>query len=112
MARARERGAAALLAGLLLLGSGLAGYAAAPVMVTQLHRAFSTAAVRLARGGTVRFTNADEFLHQIYVKSDSFSFSSTGQEGGETLDVRFPVPGTFEVRCEIHPKMLLVVTVE
>jgi plastocyanin len=31
---------------------------------------------------------------------------------GETLEVRFPTAGTFDVRCHIHPKMHLVVHVK
>jgi plastocyanin len=46
------------------------------------------------------------------VRASAFSFVSNEQEPGRNVDVRFPVAGTFEVRCEIHPRMLLTVTVE
>ncbi len=90
----------------------LVAVAAAPVMVTQLKRAFSIRELRVQRGDVVRFTNADEFLHQIYIDSKTFKFSSKEQSPGEIVDITFPASGTFEVRCEIHPKMLLNVTVQ
>ena len=86
--------------------------AAAPVVVNQLRRAFSVRELHIQRGSTIRFNNIDEFLHQLYVDSKSFKFSSKEQSPGESVDISFPVDGTFEVRCEIHPKMLLNVTVE
>jgi plastocyanin len=63
-------------------------------------------------GDTISFTNDDEFLHQIYVRSDRFQFESAEQTPGETIDVLFPVQGDFAVECEIHPKMHLAVTVK
>jgi plastocyanin len=43
----------------------------------------------------------------IGVQSPSFAFESAEQPPGDTVDVRFTAAGTFEVRCHIHPKMLL-----
>lgn len=76
--------------------------------VVQKNRTFSMKELEVARGKVVRFINADEFLHQIYVKSPGFSFESDEQMPGKAIDVKFPT-GTFEVRCRIHPKMLLLV---
>jgi hypothetical protein len=39
------------------------------------------------------------------------SFDSDEQPPGQNVTLRFPVTGTFEVRCHIHPKMDLVVHV-
>lgn len=86
--------------------------AAAPIVVSQSHRAFSVHQLSIARGDVIRFSNADEFLHHIYVRSPAFSFTSGEQEPGRDVDVRFPVAGTFDVRCEVHPKMRLTVTVQ
>ncbi len=80
-------------------------------VITQEHRRFSQDALTISRGDVVRFLNADEFLHQIYIKALGFSTSS-GEEPGQHVDVAFPASGTFEVRCEIHPKMLMTVTVQ
>ncbi|HEV2547885.1 MAG TPA: hypothetical protein VGU20_11135 [Stellaceae bacterium] len=83
-------------------------WAADLLEVVQKNRAFHVRELEVARGEIVRFINADEFLHQIYVKSPDFSFESDEQAPGKNIDVKFPA-GTFEVRCRIHPKMLLVV---
>ena len=96
----------------LALAAGLPALAAPEMVVTQVGRAFSIRAIQLKRGDMVRFRNADEFLHQLYVRSASFNFSSAEQESGQSIEMRFPVAGTFEVRCEIHPKMRLAVTVD
>ncbi len=94
----------------VLLPAALA-LAAEVVTVSQHGRAFVVRDVHLAQGDTLRFTNDDDFTHQIYVSSPSFSYESAEQPPGETVDVRFPSAGLFEVRCHIHPKMLLHVDV-
>ncbi len=86
--------------------------AATPVVVNQMRRAFSIRDLHVHRGETVRFTNADEFLHQIYIDTKTFKFSSKEQAPGESVDIAFPTGGTFDVKCEIHPKMVLSVTVD
>ena len=65
--------------------------------------------MKIASGDTVRFDNDDKFLHQIYVAAASFSFESDEQEPGTSVEIHFTKAGTFEVRCHIHPKMLLTV---
>ena len=80
--------------------------------VVQKGRAFSVKQMSVAVGDTIRFQNADEFLHHVYIDSPGLKFTSDEQEPGQTVDVRFPVAGRFDVRCEIHPKMLLTVAVE
>ncbi len=85
--------------------------AAEVTTVSQRGRAFLVQEVEIARGSIVRFTNDDDFTHQIYVNSPSFSYESDEQPPGEAVAVRFPDAGVFEVRCHIHPKMLLRVDV-
>jgi plastocyanin len=85
--------------------------AASMINVIQNHRAFDTASVKPARGDTVRFVNNDQFRHQIYVDSPSFTFESDEQDPGTNVDILFSKAGVFQVRCHIHPKMLLQVEV-
>lgn len=98
-----------------LLAGVLVGYAAsawaADVVVAQKSRAFAVSQIEIARGDTIRFTNDDEFLHHIYVKSSDMNFDSREQAPGQTIEVRFRNAGSYDVRCRIHPKMLLAVTV-
>jgi plastocyanin len=85
---------------------------AASYKIAQRGRAFAIGQIAIAEGDTLLFTNDDEFLHQIYVDSSQMNFDSDEQPPGQTIAVRFPVRGTFPVRCHIHPKMLLTVQVQ
>jgi plastocyanin len=100
-----------IAAALVALSVSATALAAEVVTVVQRDRKFQTDAVNIVAGDTVRFTNEDPFIHQLYARSPTFSFSSEGQPTGEALPVPFPVAGTFEVRCQIHPKMLVTVNV-
>lgn len=108
--------ASALVAGIaagLLIGISWATAADGPVRVTQKGRAFKPAEIAIKAGDTVQFVNDDgDLLHHAYSKSEKFSFDSGDQQPGSTINVVFPVAGTFTVMCGIHPKMKLVVKVE
>ena len=105
------RAVAIMLAGALGAGAAFGAAAAALVSVPQRSRAFAVAQVDVGRGGVVRFVNEDGFMHQVFVASGGLSFESDEQAPGTSVDVRFPSAGTFEVRCHIHPKMVLRVDV-
>ena len=85
--------------------------AAQHVTVAQKNREFAKARIAIAAGDTVTFTNEDDFLHQIYASSPGFNFDSDEQAPGDVVDVKFPYPGEYDVRCGIHPRMLLHVSV-
>lgn len=76
--------------------------------IAQKNRRFSVPEIAIKRGESLTFTNADEFIHQMYVDG---LFDSDERRPGQTLTEDFPKTGTFEVRCHIHPKMKLVVRV-
>lgn len=102
----------------LLLGLGLASFslgrslAAAVVEMVQHGRAFDQPKLHIHAGDVVRFTNKDEFDHQVYVQSPGFNVDTDESEPGQNTDVHFTTAGTFEVRCHIHPRMHLTVTVD
>jgi plastocyanin len=98
-------------AAFICLSATVSVIAAEMVTVVQRDRKFQTETVSIAVGDSVKFTNEDPFFHQLFVRSASFSFSSDEQAKGYVLTVPFTVAGRFEVRCEIHPKMVLVVNV-
>jgi plastocyanin len=105
---------ASLLRG-VLLGLAvlpLAGMAADSTTVIQQHRAFSIDRVTVSLGGTVHFSNEDDFAHEVYVQSPSFTFESDEQEPGQILGITFTERGHFTVHCHIHPKMHLDVDVQ
>jgi plastocyanin len=78
-------------------------------VVVQKGRRFTPPEVAINRGDTLTFTNSDEFIHQMY---SSDLFDSEERLPGQSLTQAFARPGTFEVRCHIHPKMKLVVRVK
>lgn len=85
---------------------------AATVQVAQQGRRFSPGEVTIHAGDVVQISNKDEFIHQIYVNSTQMNFDSDEQPPGQSITITFPKGGDFEVRCHIHPKMLLVVHVK
>ena len=97
----------------LVLATGLSMAWAGVHTVSQKDRVFQPGTLDIAAGEVVRFVNDDgELLHHAYVSTPQFAFDSGEQEPGSRMDVAFPVAGTFTVRCAIHPKMRLVVTVK
>jgi plastocyanin len=101
-----------VIAVLLVLGPPtLLAWAAAVHRIVQKGRAFDVQTITIAAGDSLLFTNEDSFLHQIYVESPALSFESAEQPPSQTVRVDFPAGGTFQVRCHIHPKMLLTVNV-
>jgi plastocyanin len=109
----RNVAAIALVVALVIGFGTLAGLAAAQYSVSQKGRTFTPLDVKLKRGDTVLIVNDDADLrHHAYIDSEKFSFDSGDQEPGSKTTIAFPVLGTFEVLCAIHPKMKLVVHVE
>ena len=104
--------ASAVVAASLVASSWAVRAVSAPdAVVSQKARMFAPGEVAVAKGGTVRFTNDDPFLHQMFVSSPSFSFDSDEQSPGQVKDVVFPSEGDFNVLCGIHPRMSLKVHV-
>ena len=80
--------------------------------VSQKDRMFQPGVLTLDRGDVVEMINDDApLMHHAYVATPEFSFDSGEQVPGSHTEIRFTVPGTFTVRCAIHPKMHLIVTV-
>ncbi len=93
---------------LLLLLAPVVAVAQSNHTIVQKNRRFGLPEIAIKRGESLTFTNADEFIHQMYVDG---LFDSDERLPGQTLTEKFPRTGTFEVRCHIHPKMKLVVRV-
>ena len=100
------------MAGALVGLSTAASLSASGYLVSQKGREFTPKEVTLARGEGLTVVNDDADLrHHAYISSEKFSFDSGDQEPGSKTNIVFPVSGTFEVLCAIHPKMKLVVHV-
>ena len=86
--------------------------AAGPIVISQKGRTFSPKSIVVKKGETVRFLNDDEYVHHAYIKSSGFNYDAGEIETEKFSEVQMNVPGSFEVRCAIHPKMRLVVDVK
>ena len=98
---------------LFLAGAVRVGFAlGTEVIVSQKDRAFSPNAVELALGDTLSIHNDDQFVHDVLVDSQNFSFDSGEQGIGQNVEIKFPTAGHYRVTCAIHPKMRLEVEVK
>ncbi|HEU0059643.1 MAG TPA: cytochrome c peroxidase [Hyphomicrobiaceae bacterium] len=86
--------------------------AAAARRVSQADKKFAPAHVRLKAGETLTVLNDDTRTHNVRIYDPRFDFNSGAQEPREAVIIRFPVTGTFEAFCGIHPSMRLTVEVE
>lgn len=82
------------------------------VSVSQKNRGFLPRDITLGRGDSVLFVNDDgELLHHVHSTDAGAAFDTGELAPGTRTPIRFTRSGTFAVRCLIHPRMLLTVTV-
>ncbi len=93
-----------------LLFAGVAG--AAEFEVAQKNKAFSVKELTIKAGDTVKFTNQDNFFHNVFSLSDLKTFDLGSYPKGEFKSVTFDKAGKVEVECAIHPSMLMTINVE
>jgi plastocyanin len=70
---------------------------------------FAPAALTVAAGSTVTWTNRDEEPHTVV--SDSGLFRSPALDTNESFSFRFDKPGTYRYLCTIHPRMVGTIVV-
>jgi len=80
-------------------------------VISQKNRTYAPGKIEINKGESVTFLNDDVFLHNAILEDERMSFDSGSMEEGESLTVKFKKTGTFNVKCAIHPKMNLEVTV-
>ncbi len=95
-----------------LAGLATASFAATGLVITQKDKAFLPGTIDVKVGDVLRVNNEDPFLHHVYIESPTMNYNSGEQPPGRTIEIKFDRAGTFEARCAIHPKMLLVVHVK
>ncbi len=81
-------------------------------VVDQKDRSFSKTEITVRPGDTISFKNSDDVTHNVFSMTKGMEFDIRRQAPGGTSTVPFPKEGTAEVRCSIHPKMKLIVTVK
>jgi plastocyanin len=79
--------------------------------IVQKDRAFSQTEIAIKVGDTITFKNADDVTHNVFSVSPGMEFDIRRQPPGGSSTVTFAKEGRAEVRCSIHPKMKLLVTV-
>lgn len=94
---------------LVLLMLFAASARAEEVTVSQKEKTFAPGTVTVKKGQSVTFSNDDSVAHNVFSKGAKFNLKI--QAPGEKKSFSFDEPGTHEVRCAIHPKMILKVTV-
>ena len=85
--------------------------AAADIKVEQKNKKFSDKKVSASAGDTLVFVNADDFTHNLFSKK-GVKFDSGVMKPGDVYKLKLDAAGKFRVRCAIHPKMKLRVTVK
>ena len=84
---------------------------AAEIVVSQKGKAFAPGSIEVRVGQPIEIHNDDATVHNAYCQSGDFKYNSGPQQPGTKSRFAFVAPGAYEVRCAIHPKMKLAVTV-
>jgi plastocyanin len=108
------RGAFAVVLAALVAVSGIVTeqvLAQAGAEIRQRDIAFEPDRIEIKVGDTLLFVNDDPFAHNVFSDSPAGPFDIGRQTIGTRTPVTFRRAGNVEVRCRIHPKMRLVVTV-
>jgi plastocyanin len=94
--------------------AGVSGGGAAPVGkridVTILNGRFTPAAINIAIGDTVQWTNLDNADHQVV--ADDSSFASGKLKKGERFSRTFGAAGKLGFSCVLHPREKGTITIK
>ena len=103
---------AKIIAATICLATAVA-VAGAATEVDQVGQKFSKPTLTLKSGDMVHFLNRDDTTHNVNViDANDIAMDQGLQKPGETINVLFDKAGRFNVRCAIHPRMKMTVTVE
>ena len=81
-------------------------------LVDQKDRKFSKTDVSLKPGDNITFTNSDDVAHNVFSVTPGLEFEIRRQAPNEKTTISFAKEGVVEVRCSIHPRMKMLVTVK
>lgn len=80
--------------------------------VDQIGLRFTRQLVELKTGAVMKFHNSDDVIHNIMtIDKDDLTEDFGLQKPGEDIHATFSTPGSYQVRCSIHPKMKMTVNV-
>jgi plastocyanin len=96
-----------------LLGCLAAAASAKTMSIVQRGLALSPTSATLTKGDVLSFTNDDDVIHNIHIfgpgADDSVDLGL--QKPGKNLSYKFDKPGSYRVRCNIHPSVKMSVVV-
>jgi plastocyanin len=95
----------------IVLGLAAGAAAGAEFEVRQYDRLFLPANLAVGKGGVVHFANDENFVHHAFVDAPQFKADTGDIPPGESRAIVFARPGSYVVRCAIHPQMRMVVEV-
>ena len=96
----------------LLCCATFASASTSDTFVDQHGLRFSQQSVSLKIGDTLHFHNSDDVIHNIMVLDSNDEAQDEGlQQPGEVITRKFDQAGEYQVRCAIHPKMKMTVSV-
>jgi plastocyanin len=104
-----------LLATLLLAGTFLYSGAAAiaeEYTISQKKKRFRPKVLNVKVGDTLKFINDDRYAHNLFSKSKGHKFEVRKKMPGQSYVLKLTKPGSFDVRCVIHPRMKMTVNVK
>ncbi|GAC1600488.1 MAG: methylamine utilization protein [Ramlibacter sp.] len=84
---------------------------AAEHVVLQKGKAFSSRALVVQRGDSIKFVNEDSFAHNIFSLSETKSFDLGSHGQGTAKSVVMDKPGMVEVECAVHSSMKMTIEV-
>ena len=100
-----------LLLVFLFVLCGMAAAQAADVTVGQSHSNFDVTGLTLQVGDAVIFRNNDNYAHDIEIVNGGETDDRGLQKPGQDIKYTFSKAGVYEIRCALHPKMGMIVTV-
>ena len=83
-----------------------------PNTVTIDNFAFGPAAITVAPGTKVTWTNRDDEPHTVVNADDAKLFKSGALDTGDSFSFTFDKPGTYRYFCSIHPHMTGTIVVK
>jgi plastocyanin len=103
--------AAIILAAQVALCATAMQASAEEVAVGQAGKMFNPVTLQIKVGDSVKFNNDDKVAHAVLVHGPAET--NLGQiKPGDAKSVSFSEAGTYDVKCAIHPKMKLTITVQ
>ena len=100
----------------LVLAASVALVLCAPVALAKDHKvsindvSYAPKELKIKKGDTVTWTNADERDHTVTADDGSFKSGKLGDGG--TFRQKFDKSGRYKYHCDYHPRMKATVVVE